>query len=84
MSFHMLTTIDNPYDPFKNFDDWFQFDEEKGYHSCSYLARIAKTSNQFSDQENDAEIEAAIEEIIKNDPFGIYLKVSEKEENNKK
>lgn len=76
----MLTTIDNPWDPFKNFDDWFQFDEEKGYHTCSYLARIVKTSNEFSDQEYDAEIEAAIDEIVKLDPFGIYIKVSENEE----
>lgn len=84
MASHMLTTIDNPYNPFTNFDDWFQFDEEKGYHTCSYLARIAKTSESFSDEENDAEIEAAIEEIVALDPFGIYIKVKENDEINKK
>lgn len=84
MALHMLTTVDNPFDPFKNFDDWFQFDESKGYHTCSYLARIAKTSDEFSDWENDAEIEAAIDEIVAIDPFGIYIKVSEKPENNEK
>ena len=83
MANHMLTTIDNPYNPFTNFDDWFQFDEQKGYHTCSYLARIAKTSNEFSD-EDDAEIEAAIDEIVSLDPFGIYIKVAENDKINKK
>lgn len=38
----MLTTIDNPFDPFEQFTSWLLFDEEKGYHSCSYLGRIAR------------------------------------------
>ena len=42
-----LTTFDNPYDPFEQFTQWFMFDEEKGYHSCAYLGRIAKTSEQL-------------------------------------
>ena len=41
----MLTTTDNPYNPFKNFDEWFMYDTEKGYNSCGYLARIAKLSD---------------------------------------
>jgi hypothetical protein len=49
----MLTTIDNPFDPFEQFTSWLLFDEEKGYHSCSYLGRIARTSDQLSDEEND-------------------------------
>ena len=73
-----LTTIDNPYDPFEQFDDWFLFDVEKGYNSCAYLDRIAKTSDQFSDEENEVEIERAIDEIIKYDFANIYKKVREK------
>ena len=71
----MLTTIDNPFDPFEQFSDWFRFDVDKGYYSCAYLARIAKTSDQFSDQENDEEIERAIDEIVKHDFLNIYKKV---------
>lgn len=70
-----LTTIDNPYDPFEQFTQWFLFDEEKGYHSTSYLGRIARTSDQLSDRENDEEIERAIDEIIRYNPLGIYKKV---------
>ena len=71
----MLTTVDNPYDPFDQFDSWYQFDMDKGYSSCSYLARIARTSDQLTDQENNEEIEHAINEIIKYDFQNIYRKV---------
>jgi len=70
----MLTTIDNPYDPFTQYDDWFSFDEEKGYHSCAYLARIAKTSEELSDQDEDLAIEEAIDEIVKLNVLGVYKK----------
>lgn len=72
----MLTTVDNPYDPFDKFDDWLRFDIEKGYNSCAYLARISHTSEEFTEQENNEEIERAIDEIVLLDPFNIYKKVS--------
>ena len=75
-----LTTFDNPFDPFKDFNSWFLFDIEKGYYSCAYLARIAKTSDQLSEQENDEEVERAIDEIIKYDFQNIYRKVYESSE----
>ena len=73
----MLTTFDNPYNPFDEFTSWFMFDEEKGYHSCAYLGRIAKTCEQLSDEENAQEIERAIDEIIKYDFQNIYKKVKQ-------
>lgn len=73
-----LTTFDNPYNPFENFDEWFLFDVGKGYNSCDYLGRIAHTSDQLSDFENEEEIERAIDEIIVLDPFNIYKKVVQK------
>ena len=47
----MLSTIDNPYDPFDDFKNWFLFDVQHGYNSCAYLARIAQTSDQFTEKE---------------------------------
>lgn len=70
-----ITTTDNPYDPFTEFTQWLLFDNEKGYCTCSYLARIARCSDKLSDEENNAEIERAIDEIIKYDFRGIYKKV---------
>ena len=77
----MLTTFDNPYDPFDQFIPWFLFDIEKGYYTCSYLGRIARISDQLSDAENDMEIERAIDEIIKYDFRNIYKKVVREEVN---
>ena len=75
-----ITTFDNPYDPFEQFTQWFMFDTEKGYNTCAYLGRIARTSEQFSEEENDREIEKAIDEIIKYDFMNIYKKVFKKVE----
>lgn len=70
-----LTTFDNPFSPFEQFDQWFLYDISKGYNSCGYLARIARTSDQLSDEENQAEIERAIDEIISLDFMNLYTKV---------
>lgn len=72
---YMLTTVDNPYDPFEQFDQWYLFDTDHGYDSCGYLARIATPSEQLSDEENDQVIEDAIDDIIKYDFLNIYKKV---------
>lgn len=70
-----ITTLDNPYDPFEQFELWFLYDVEKGYNTCAYLGRIARTSDSLTDDENNAEIERAIDEIIKYDAANIYKKV---------
>lgn len=71
----MLTTTDNPYDPFTQYDDWYGFDESKGYHTCSYLARITKTSLELSDADYNAALDDAIDEIVRLNVLGIYKKV---------
>lgn len=70
-----LTTFDNPFNPFTQFSEWFVWDVTHGYNSCGYLARVARTSSQLSDEENNAEIERAIDEIVKYDLFDVYKKV---------
>ncbi len=70
-----LTTFDNPYNPFTQFQNWFLYDTEKGYNSCAYLGRIAHTSEEFTEEENNREIERAIDEIIRYDFMNIYKKI---------
>lgn len=78
----MLTTLDNPFNPFAQFDDWLRFDMEKGYNSCAYLDRIAQTTNDMSDEEESQAIEKAIDEIVRNDFLNLYAKVTENQEYN--
>ena len=72
----MLTTIENPFNPFEDFDSWFLFDVEKGYYSCSLLARITNNANDLTKKKKKKDIERAIDEIIKYDPTNMYTKIS--------
>ena len=72
----MLSTIDNPYNPFENFESWFMFDTEKEYYSCSRLARIAHFTDDMTEKEIDDETERAIDEIIKHDILDIFIKIT--------
>ena len=80
----MLTTVDNPFNPFEQFTSWWLFDIEKGYNSCSRLMRIARLSDDMSSKEEEDEIERAIDEIIKYDFLDVYKKVKKEDfkENN--
>ena len=71
----MLTTIDNPFDPFTQYDLWKGFDETKGYYTTAYLARIVKSSDELSEADQALAIEDAINEIISLNVLGIYRKV---------
>lgn len=71
----MLTTIDNPHDPFTSYDEWYEFDRNAGYHTPSFLARIAVVSDEVSDTDQANAIEEAIDEIINENVSGLYRKV---------
>ncbi len=71
---YMLTTVDNPFNPFTQFDDWEAFDRSKGYFTSEYLARIAKTSIDLFPTDYEQEIDRAINEILEWNLLGIYRK----------
>ena len=71
----MLTTIDNPFDPFEQFIDWRMFDIEHGYNTSEYLARVAKLTDDMTQKEEIEEVERAVDEIMLNNPLPIYKKV---------
>lgn len=74
-----ISTLDNPYDPFDNFEQWMLFDVQKGYNSCGLLARIATYSDAMTDEEVRKETERAINEIIRLDLTDNYIKVVKEE-----
>lgn len=73
---HMLTTVDNPYDPFTQYKEWSEFDESAGHYTPQLLARIAITSSELSETDQDLAIEAAIDEIVKYNVSGVHMKVA--------
>lgn len=72
---YRLTTFDNPFDPFTQFDSWFLYDVEKGYNTCAYLDRVLNEAPSNQDP-SDSAISEAIDKIVKNDIFNMYKKVS--------
>lgn len=75
MAVHMLTTVDNPYNPFTHYDEWYQFDEAAGYNTPQYLARLTYSSYDLSEADQSLAIEYAIDEIVNENVLGIYRKV---------
>ena len=67
-----LTTEDNPYDPFDEFEEWFKFDVSQGYHTCAYLARVATTSTDLTEADQLEATNEAIEEILELNLTGNY------------
>ncbi len=73
---HMLTTVDNPFDPFTEFDQWYAFDTISGYNSSAFLARVAMVSPDLSEPDQSLAIEQAIDEIVAENVSGMWRKVS--------
>jgi hypothetical protein len=74
----MLTTEDNPFDPFEQFEDWYQFDTSMGYHTLAYLARVAVTSPNTSLPNQQYAARLAMEEIVEYNLTGNYRIVTRK------
>lgn len=85
----LITTTDNKFNPFTQYERWAAYDEvECGYYSMSYLARIAAVSPDLTKEEMDEAIEDACDEICEMDLRFIspvtgeevgYIKVKEEE-----
>lgn len=74
-----LTTTDNPFSPFTQFDEWLQYDMRKGYHTPSLLARVVVVSPELSPSDTELAIETAIDEIVKTNPNGLFVKVTQED-----
>lgn len=70
-----LSTIDNPFDYFNEFENWLNFDLRKGYNCCALVARLACVSENMSNYFYNREIERAVDQVVDNDPSGLFIKV---------
>lgn len=73
---YMLTTVDNPFNPFTQWDEWLAFDTTSGYNTNGLLDRIVITSDDLSEADQSLAIQQAIDEIVKENVLGIFKKVS--------
>lgn len=71
----MLTTIDNPFNPFTEYDKWTKFDEIKGYNTASYLARCVDVEENAVQAEISLAIDEATEQILYFNLTGKYCKI---------
>jgi hypothetical protein len=72
---YTLTTVDNPYHPTTQFDEWYAFDEAAGYHTCALLARIVRSSDDLSDTDQQLAVQLAIAEIAEINASGMHMRV---------
>lgn len=77
---YMLTTVDNPFNPFTHFKEWFAYDRFLGYNTTSFLARVVKTSDELSEKDQILAIQRGIDEIVEENVLGLYRKVTKPSE----
>ena len=71
----MLTTVDNPFDPFTQYEQWYWWDFRAGYHTPETLARQVIFSDDLSEADQTSAINQAIDEIIQENISGMHKKV---------
>lgn len=71
----MLTTTDNPFNPWIDFDTWYAEDIRLGHDTCGYLDRVMTGSSALTQGENDVSYNDACNDIIRLDPTGLYTKI---------
>lgn len=78
-----VTTNDNPFDYFDDFDNWLLYDIEKGYHTLEVMSRLTYTSTELSDAVYEAEIERVVNDMVYHDVINLehpdihYVKVTQ-------
>lgn len=73
-----LTTVDNPWDPRDEFEQWLSYDIQHGHKTCETLANEANTAAELSNADNRYYVEEAIKKLVSQYPE--LYKAVEKEE----
>jgi len=72
----LLTTTDNPYNPFTEFDQWSACDEQLGHYTLSLLGRVCITSDELSELDQSRAIDHAMDEIVAENVSGMHILIS--------
>ena len=73
----LLTTFDNPINPFTDRDQWLEFDNSHGYHTDQLLAAFNEASSMMEDDEYEYETNLAIDHLLTINPSGMHYKLYE-------
>lgn len=68
---YMLSTSDNPFNPFTHYNEWYKYDMQMGYNTPGKLARYTTTSDTLSDADQEHAVNLAIDEIIELNDTGV-------------
>lgn len=72
----LLTTLDNPYNPFVDFSSWLAEDTKLGYNTCGLLARLVPSTEGLTDELIHDVYQDAVDRILEIDPFGVHVAVT--------
>jgi len=75
MKRYLLTTVDNPYHPIDELEQWLAFDEEHGYYTNQRIAKVHQHSLHLTDAENQRIVNGIIDDFIRLDETGLYKKI---------
>jgi hypothetical protein len=72
----VLTTVDNPYNPKTDYDKWQMWDEDNGYDTERFVARLVSMEDGF-DIDDEVKLneltDKVIREILDNDVINQYM-----------
>lgn len=75
MGDYMITTIDNPWNPFTHYHEWLDHDMQHGYNTDQWLYILSRTSNDLAMEEQDEQIDVGAQRLLELDPYGLHVKL---------
>jgi hypothetical protein len=69
---YLLTTVDNPYNPFTEWTQWYYQDIRLGHDTAGLLARFSTSSEIINDKAN----QAAMRDVVRYNFSGKHIMVT--------
>lgn len=61
---YLLSTEDNPFDPHTQYEQWYDYDEQKGHCTCGLIARLAHSSIELGIEDDAIAYDDACDRIL--------------------